>query len=301
VSSDSWYILGVNHRFVALDGLRGIAAGAVVLYHLGTATGLPWLAPRGYLAVDFFFVLSGFVIAHAYGERLRTACLSPMQFLRVRLRRLWPTAVVGTLIGVAVVLLTPAGLSVRTQHGFALAMALNLMMLPNVVPGLAMFPANPPHWSLWYEIVANYAYAVIAPWLGGLALVALVLIAAVRDSVVMAHVGSGGHADVSRVAVSFFVGVLVYRVWNRGHRPRLNALILVATLIVALAWPAMPPGRALIDAILTLCVFPLVVWTGASVCVTGRAQRLAIVSGRLSYPLYAVHYPFILCVLWLIR
>jgi len=75
-----------GRRYEALDGLRGVAAVAVMLYHIGGWTGRPWLAAHGYLAVDFFFCLSGFVLAHAYGRRE----IGWLGYMRARLIRLWP-------------------------------------------------------------------------------------------------------------------------------------------------------------------------------------------------------------------
>ena len=71
-------VTGSRHRFLVLDGLRGLAAIAVALYHAGLALGVPYLTTRAYLAVDFFFVLSGFVIAHAYEDQLTSGALSPV-------------------------------------------------------------------------------------------------------------------------------------------------------------------------------------------------------------------------------
>src|ERR1700733_12206690 len=85
------------HRFVTLDGLRGIAAFVVVTTHAGNA--VPFETPRPFLAVDFFFALSGFVLCYAYAGRLRDG-LSPPAFLLIRLLRLYPLYILGTAIGI---------------------------------------------------------------------------------------------------------------------------------------------------------------------------------------------------------
>jgi peptidoglycan/LPS O-acetylase OafA/YrhL len=69
MNSSTAKVPGEKHLFSALDAMRGIAAVSVVFYHAGIHSGLP-LLPHAYLAVDLFFVLSGFVIAHAYEEKL---------------------------------------------------------------------------------------------------------------------------------------------------------------------------------------------------------------------------------------
>lgn len=87
-------------RFDALDGLRGVAALCVVIYHRKLWLGLP-LFGEGYLAVDFFFMLSGFVIGHAYGERLASKSLALGKFAWLRAERLWPLLIAGTTLGLA--------------------------------------------------------------------------------------------------------------------------------------------------------------------------------------------------------
>src|ERR1700761_6004380 len=81
------------HAYPALDGLRGVAAIAVMLHHFRPLTA-PWLFAHGYLAVDLFFLLSGFVIAHAYDARFRKGLGVPA-FLVIRLIRLWPMIAFG--------------------------------------------------------------------------------------------------------------------------------------------------------------------------------------------------------------
>ncbi len=138
-----------QNRFGTLDGLRGVAAFAVVLYHFGTATGNPYLAPAGKLAVDFFFVLSGFVLAHAYGRRIANGQIGPLEFLRLRFLRLWPTALLGALLGLAVALETSSGSAFRAtpardHRGFGpRAHAERPLELP-----WRCTRSNAPHWSL---------------------------------------------------------------------------------------------------------------------------------------------------------
>lgn len=85
-------------HFMGLDGLRGVAALIVVIYHRRF-----WVAGfedwHGYLAVDFFFLPSGFVISHAYGGRLASGQLSPDRFAVARVIRLYPLIVLGAVLG----------------------------------------------------------------------------------------------------------------------------------------------------------------------------------------------------------
>ena len=98
----------MKRHFEVLDGLRGTAAFAVVLFHI-----FEWLFPRyadnplrhAYLAVDFFFMLSGFVIGYAYDDRWPKMKIG--EFLRTRLIRLHPLVLLGVAIGVFGLLVRP--------------------------------------------------------------------------------------------------------------------------------------------------------------------------------------------------
>src|ERR1700722_15033256 len=156
-----------TERFLALDFLRGSAALCVVLLHWCDGVGLPWFG-YGYLAVDFFFLLSGFVIAHSYEARLRTAL--PLQlFLWIRFVRLYPMIFAGVAVGVFRFILRdhigPASSTSLSEY-LLLAVA-NLFMVPilhptGLVPGAgpgAAYPLDQPLWSLFFEGLAYVFYA----------------------------------------------------------------------------------------------------------------------------------------------
>ena len=272
------------HRYVALDGLRGVAALAVVAYHAGVGLKLPWLAPRGYLAVDFFFVLSGFVLARAYGERLVARRMSALEFLRKRYLRLWPVACMGTALGI--VLSWPAAARAPSVAGAG------LLMLPNLWRAdLTAYPYNPPHWSLWHELVANYVYGVFAPRLSAVLLGTWIAGSAFILSYHVLETGSGDDLRLARVAYSFAMGVAIQRA--RPVRANVGILTLSALLILALSLGR--PSR--VDLALTLVLFPVLVWVGASTTVSRRLAPICSWIGRASYPLYAWHMPILLRVI----
>ena len=92
-----------KQTFAALDGVRGIAALAVMMFHIAWWPHFGRPFPSAYLAVDLFFALSGFVVAHAYSPRLSQG-MSPWGFLRLRVVRLWPLYALGLAVGVAAVI-----------------------------------------------------------------------------------------------------------------------------------------------------------------------------------------------------
>ena len=166
-------------RYEILDGLRGVAALLVVAFHL-FETYSPGPAHQiinhGYLAVDFFFVLSGFVIGYAYDGRWNRMTLGT--FFKRRLTRLHPMVIAGTLIGASLFFFAGTAFpkTLETEGWkFALCLIMGLLMIP-CGPGLdirgwsEMNSFNGPNWSLTFEYVANILYAVIFRHLSKVAL-----------------------------------------------------------------------------------------------------------------------------------
>lgn len=150
-----------------LDGLRGVAALMVMWYHIfeGFATSpIDQKFNHGYLAVDFFFVLSGFVVGYAYDDRWNKT-LTMKGFFKRRLIRLHPMIILGTVLGLITFMLQGSvkwnGTHVATSAAM-LAMLCTLFLIP-AAPGAnneirgngEMFPINGPYWSLFFEYIGN--------------------------------------------------------------------------------------------------------------------------------------------------
>lgn len=144
-------------HFLTLDALRGVAALAVLVLHMPPLTGLVFHA---YLAVDLFFIMSGFVIAHAYERRL-LAGWSPGDFIRTRVVRLWPLYLLGTAVGAAVFAGVAGDAVGFAVLGVLVAAAVVMMPLP-LGAEVQIFDLNRPAWSLFFEMVANVLYAAFA-------------------------------------------------------------------------------------------------------------------------------------------
>jgi peptidoglycan/LPS O-acetylase OafA/YrhL len=280
----------VNQRYATLDGLRGLAAFAVMLLHL-----LPKGPPNAYLAVDFFFALSGFVVAHAYEGRLR-AGLGFLEFARLRVLRLLPLALLG--VGLGAVLLASSDAPV---DGLLVGTALNGLLLPSwSLDGFSpfAFAGDPPLWSLCFELLINLAYALVAARLTTRRLVLLtVAFGALTPWAAVANQGLdvGWSLDdfglgVVRVLFPFSCGVLLRRL----PLPPLGRVWLwpTATVLLAVLFCPLKQGSALAIAAVLL-VFPGVVAVGAAVR-TGPALSAALGwLGRVSYPLYVLHGPVV--------
>ena len=186
MSSTPHTISGASHRphvFATLDGLRGVAAIAVVLHHYGLETGAA-LEHSAFVAVDFFFVLSGFVIAFAYEPRFAGG-LQAGNFLIVRLIRLYPLYMLGCTISLAVIAARALLGLPHLELGYALrSYVFSCLFLPTPPPEAgaaysdAVFPLNGPAWSLSLELGINVLYALCWNRLGSGRLIAFVLLSA---------------------------------------------------------------------------------------------------------------------------
>jgi peptidoglycan/LPS O-acetylase OafA/YrhL len=290
-------------RLASLDALRGVAALAVVLFHVCIPLGLI-AAPNGYLAVDFFFLLSGYVLAHAYGDRLRRGRAAAW-FIRLRLERLYPLAAAGVLLGIA-------GAAIRYApwlHGtgaveFVVTAIANLLILPlgrlSYASDHPLFAFNAPVWSLFWEIVVNGLYGAVAVLLDGALLAALVILAGLAVAAVSLEHGSlqaGAEAasfaaGAARVGYSFFCGVALQRL-VRPHpaNHRHPGPILAACLLALILWSPMLVDSRWFDPAMVLFAFPAVLVLALQGEPAGVARRLALFVGDVSYPLYVTHFP----------
>lgn len=297
-------------RFEHLDELRGFAALAVVLFHVGTRVGAPALVANGYLAVDFFFMLSGFVVAHSYEARLTAGDararrrMSWRAFALRRLVRLMPMATLGAALGGAYLLsrywVAPGRSDPLAQ--LLAANLLNLFALPKLWIARAthgeLFPANGPLWSLFFEIAMNLAWAAVlvgrtTRTLGVVAMLGAALTAFVAMRAGTLDIGwelgsfAGG---IGRVTYGFTVGVLVQR-WL-GARPfalPVPRWLTVAVLLAVLIVPSQDLRWTL--AVEFVILPPLLV--AAAGLADRRGGALGTWLGRVSYPLYATHVPFL--------
>jgi peptidoglycan/LPS O-acetylase OafA/YrhL len=293
---------GKTH-FMALDGLRGVAALLVVVFHRRWWIG-PGAIGHGYLAVDFFFMLSGFVIGYAYEGKLCRDELSFARFVRLRAERLGPLIALGALLGVGVLAVDAA-----TKHwlgGVLRAIAaLPLAVLTLPVPWLSPpFAINQPSWSLFYEILANLAFAMIAPRLSnrrlvfllGFATAGLVTVVLIRQDIFIGWAWATLLPGALRVIVPFLAGIGLHRLWAADRLPGLSVPFWLLALVLALLL-VLPPFAKPFDALYVLAcillVFPALIALGSSCRPTGPWQRIAALSAELSFPIYILHYPML--------
>jgi peptidoglycan/LPS O-acetylase OafA/YrhL len=302
-----------------LDGLRGVAALTVVCFHLFEAFATSHLDQRinhGYLAVDFFFILSGFVVGYAYDDRWETMTIKG--FLKRRFVRLHPMVVIGAIIGAAVFYRQGCAawdVSNVSVPRLLAATFINACLIP-ATPGFEirgvgeMFPLNGPSWSLFFEYVGTILYAFFLRRLSTSALALFVLLAGCGLAL-FAIWGPYGDICVGfsltdenilggslRMLFSFSAGLLLSRVFKPVNVK--GAFWIGSLSIVFLSAVPRIGGseklwmNGLYDTICVVLLFPLLVYLGASGKTTDRiTTRLCKFLGDISYPLYMVHYPFI--------
>lgn len=309
-------------HYALLDGLRGVAALSVICYHVfeGFATSpIDQRFNHGYLAVDFFFILSGFVMGYAYDDRWNI--MTVKDFFKRRLVRLHPMVIFGAIIGAVSFLIQGSVRWDGTSVPFTsvlLSLLLGMLMLP-AVPGTApevrgngeMFPLNGPSWSLFFEYIGNIMYAFFLRRLPDRLLKAFVAICGIALACFALFNGSGCWnigvgwtlADYNfiggflRMSFSFSAGLLISRHFRpkriRGAFWICSALIVALLAVPHLGTDKLPWLNGVYDIFCVFVAFPLILWTGASGQTENRAsEKICKFLGDISFPVYIVHYPF---------
>ena len=288
-------------HFHILDGLRGVAALAVVIFHF-----MEWVFPdpsknfigHGFLAVDFFFCLSGFVIGYAYDDRIEKT--GKKNFFIARLIRLHPLVILGSGLGLVGFFIDPFATATQYNAGkIALLFLCSLMLVPLPIMEerfFNLFSFNAPSWSLFWEYVANIFYAVVLNKLGRKALAVLLFLAAAGICFISLRAGNllGGWSKDSfwdggvRVAYSFIAGLFIYRsnwvIKNRLGFAGLADLLFLAFIMPSSKW------NWITESLVVLIYFPLLVSLGAGSVLKPQWKKICQLSGDISYPLYMTHY-----------
>jgi len=300
--STSAAILKSKKHFEILDGLRGIAALAVVIFHFMEIIQPDYskdFIGHGFLAVDFFFCLSGFVIGYAYDDRV--AKIGIKEFFKSRLIRLHPLVIAGSVLGLLGFLFDPFGgqAELYSAGRIALIFITSVLLIPfPVMPDryFNLFSFNAPAWSLFWEYIANIVYALVLYRISRRYLIILVGIAAVALCYVAWHSHSvmGGWGGPNfwdggvRVSFSFLAGLLVYRSgWVIKNNLGFTGLLVLLVLTFLMPFSKL---NWLTEPLVVLFFYPVLVALGAGSQLTAGLKKLCNFSGNLSYPLYMTHY-----------
>ncbi|RDC62432.1 acyltransferase family protein [Adhaeribacter pallidiroseus] len=310
--------LATKPHYPILDGLRGVAAIIVVTFHLAepfSTSNLDKMVNHGYLAVDFFFLLSGFVIGYAYDDRWPRMSLG--SFFKRRIERLQPLVILGMSLGAIGFYFTDSTLWPLIHNVPFWRMLLVLLIGYTILPvplsldirgWQEMHPLNSVGWSLFFEYLANILYAVWIRKFSKTALsifVGLAAIALTHLAITNGDVSGGWTLNVEQVRIGltrtmypFFAGLLLSRVAKPTRI--INAFFWCSLLVAIVLYMPRIGGaeqvwlNGIYDAVCIIIVFPLIVYLGASgVTSTPRENRICQFLGGISYPLYMVHYPLV--------
>ena len=320
-------------RYDILDGLRGVAAMMVLLYHVfnDAKSFFVWPAPvnefyHGFLGVDFFFILSGFVMGYAYDNRL-TPNPSPVDegkkmtfwgFVKRRFIRLHPMVVMGALLGLVAFIIQGCTKWDGTEVGleavlWATLLALFLIPAPSgmdVRGNTEAFPLNGPHWSLFFEYLGSLLYGMLlhrlsTKWLRvwvACGIVSLATYALFQEDGGVAYGWSSEPMNLLggalRMLYAYPMGLLMARMFRKRTPEPLHGPVFLfcsVALVVLLGFPLFggKDTETIFQLICIFSFFPGIIWIGARGVVQGRQQQAVSFLGRLSYPLYAVHFPLI--------
>lgn len=310
-----------KRHYLFLDGLRGVAALMVLGFHLFEAVAFAAGEPEqnmfhGFLAVDFFLILSGFVMGYAYDNEWDK--MSVGQFFRKRLIRLHPMVVMGVAVGLAVFLFQ-GGLkwdgSANSWVNIALSTILALLLLPSparldVRGNTEIFPLNGPHWSLFFEYIGNIVYALAIRKFTTKTLKIWVAVTGVSFLCVgiFGPYGSLGYGWSSqpvsllggflRMSFDYGLGMLLIRNFRKkkvkSSERKHTFIIYAALLVMLLCVPSLGKLNVYFEFLCVAICFPTIIWFSAKgVAQSGFEHKSLKFIGDLSYPLYAIHYPFI--------
>ena len=329
-------------RYEVLDGLRGTAAMMVLLYHVfnDAKSFFVWPSPvgefyHGFLGVDFFFILSGFVMGYAYDDRLTPAplpkgrgeALTFWGFIKRRLIRLHPMVVMGVIIGFIAFIIqgcTRWDGSEVTIEVLIWSMLLALFLIPSptkmdVRGNTEAFPLNGPHWSLFFEYIGSLLYALLlhrlpTKWLRVWVTCGIISLAAYALMMEDGGVAYGWSSEPENLAggalrmlYAYPMGLLMARMFRRRKPKPLQGHVFLfcgVSLMVLLGLPLFggKETETIYQLVCLFSFFPGIIWIGARGSVQGWRQKAVSFLGRLSYPLYAVHFPLIyLYITWVGR
>jgi peptidoglycan/LPS O-acetylase OafA/YrhL len=308
-------------HLLILDALRGIAAIMVVIMHTfelfcgGDYHKL--FINHGYLAVDFFFMLSGYVMAHAYDDRWDK--MTVVDFFKRRLIRLHPLIILGMALGALFFYLQASAVFPKIMDTslwqLLLTMVIGFTLIP-IPPKMdirgwnEMHPLNGPAWSLFFEYLANILHVFILRKLPNLVLSLLVFLAAVALVHLVTTKASGDliggwslepeqlRVGFTRLLFPYMAGMLLRRVVKIGSSKR-TFLLTSVLLVLVLSFPRVGGHEnvwinGLYESLVIIVFFPLIIYLGAIGEVKSEmSQKVCTFLGDISYPLYITHFPFI--------
>lgn len=321
-------------HIVTIEGLRGLSALIVLALHCATELGYDALLPHGALSVDFFFIISGFVVAHAYEFNIKSGW--PLwYFVRIRLIRLYPMILFGLILGVFVYLAKEFGSHVAVPWG---RVVLNILLSVALIPSPIIFdeswefifPFNGVTWSLFFEILINTIYAMIIVKISTRTIVFISIVGAVFVIIQCYYLGSisGGmnfdyaNSNISgnnnrlyfdydsslfgkiplpaflvfgtgRAIFPFFIGVLLNRIDGYFQKLQKISTFFPVVLLITVFFCHTSKYIWIYESASVIFLLPSVLILAINTKDDIKFVKLYSWLGKMSYPLYLVHYPIV--------
>lgn len=309
-----------GRRFIALDAMRGIAAISVMMFHY--LLGSPYhIFEHGFYAVDFFFVLSGVVLTHSYATKIQNH-MRFVHYLKVRMIRLYPFYAIGSILGVVSLLsyMTSSSIMGFRRVDYVLSMIFGAVFLPypnnGAIPFVAdwtmsgpLFPLDIPAWSLFFEIMASIALFLVIRrridprYVVGFSFIALVGVLSHYRTLNVGYSLDTLLAGFPRTAFWFFFGVVMYQIFISPRSLRIvpdPRTILAITAIMFIIPTSQLAIRFASGAVICTVLIPALVFFGLSVDDQAERKSVFVWLGKISYGVYAIHFPMYQLVIFIL-
>ena len=296
-----------KHKFLTLDGMRGVAALIILTRHTPIYWGELGFY-HSYLAVDFFFMLSGFVLSHAYDKKLLTNEMSFYTFFITRVIRLYPLYFLAALLSAFVSFPFKPFLhgDMDAVYRHFMSLLLGLFYMPSRLYGdMTLFPINGVSWSLFYELVVNIFYALFRSFLSTKRLIFIIAISGIYlcfQSITLNGLDHGhkwGIESIStgaaRTIFGFSCGLILHRIFLTKQLIKISNIkgyILFLVISIPMLFSDLKALNGIFDCLIVIVVFPVCVYLGAGVNPKSEMRKTFEMLGIVSYPVYLFHASF---------
>ncbi len=303
-------------RFITLDLFRGIAALIILMRHSIPITGFnPYVS---YLAVDLFFLISGFVFVPSVGDRLLNGKMDAKGAIINRFIRLYPLYFLSVIFAAVCYLVGAKAAFGINYQSFWQAWLISLTMGPNLTAPMFWFQINGLAWYLFVDIagviILSFTYKYLNNWIiGAISLFsAIVLVWGAYNmnphgGLDLGYANYNWQFGFARFGFSFMLGMLLFRILRNGFFEKQFNLPLVGALLCAILAACLCIQKidretdALISLVLTFAVFPILLILATKIDFGGWFGKISEFLSGLSYTIYVLQYAVIIMFMFILK